>query len=208
MIDLRNFFIFSKFSDEEFEEFLKISHIKKLQDGNILFYEGDKPEKLHLLLRGNIKVYRIDSKNKEIVIHNFETNQLIAELANLENIPYPATAESIGESEVLLIDYSKFRDNFLSNPKISLELIKSLTKKIKALESLITNLTLDSKSKVAKYIYDNEDSLINMKNIQISSTLNISPETLSRVITKLKQEKIIDKNGKILDKKSLKEIFS
>ncbi|PUE65248.1 Crp/Fnr family transcriptional regulator, partial [Arcobacter lacus] len=110
-------------------------------------------------------------------------------------------------AEVLLIDYEKFKKEFLLKPEISMFFIKSLTRKIKALENFINyNISLNSIEKIAKFLYDNESILMNLKQVKIAQILNITPETLSRKIAKLKKENIVQNEKgyiKILDYKRL-----
>ena len=205
-MNLKKFYLFSNFTEGELGRLKLISEVKKYKRGNILFYQGDEPKILYLLLKGSVKVYKLDSKSNEIIIHIFDTMTLIAELANLEEMPYPASAEALSSIEVLEIDYQKFKEEFLSDSKTAFEFIKSLTKKIKNLENLIANLSLDSKARVAKFIYENEQLFLDSKNTKVASILNITPETLSRVIKKFKDEAILDSESRVLNKERLKEL--
>ena len=82
--------------------------------------------------------------------------------------------------------------NSKTEDMISLFFIKSLTKKIKALESFINyNISSNSTEKIAKFLLDNESILINLKQVKIAQILNITPETFSRKLAKLKKEKVI-----------------
>ena len=89
--------------------------------------------------------------------------------------------------------------------------IKSLTQKIKYLESFINNsVSIDVNAKVAKFIYDNENTINGMKQLKIAEILNIREETLSRKIASLIKKGIIEKekrNIKIIDYKKLLEEF-
>ncbi|MBD3829581.1 MAG: winged helix-turn-helix domain-containing protein, partial [Arcobacter sp.] len=88
----------------------------------------------------------------------------------------------------------------------------SLTRKIKALESFINyNVSSNSIEKIAKFLYDNESILINLKQVKIAQLLNITPETFSRKLAKLKKEKIIQNDKgyiKILDYAKLKSYIT
>lgn len=210
-MDLEKFWFFESLDDDELKELKNITVKKSYKKGEILFYEKDKPRFLHLLATGIVKLYKHDFKDNEVVLHNLRAPNLIAELANFEESPYPANCAFESDAEVYLIDYPKFKEKFLSKSKVSLLFIKSLTKKIKALESFINySITADSYTKTAKFLYENEDILKSIKQVKIASILNIAPETLSRNITKLKKEKIIDKDKshiKIIDHEKLKKII-
>lgn len=209
---LEKFWFFESLNEAELQELKNITIKKHYKKGEILFYLGDQPKYLHILACGIVKLYKHDFKENEITLHNLVAPNMIAEIANFNEAPYPANCSFESDAEVYLIDYEKFKGKFLSKSEISFVFIKSLSKKIKALESFINySITTESYAKIAKFLYENEDILKNLKQIKIASILNIAPETLSRNIAKMKKEKIIDKqNGyiQIIDYKLLKEKFS
>ncbi|MBN2781659.1 MAG: Crp/Fnr family transcriptional regulator [Campylobacterales bacterium] len=198
---------FKELSQVHIDRLHEISNIKSYYKGNILFYEGDEPDKLKLLLDGIVKVYKVDSKGNEVVIHFFQPQTLIAETAHMQKINYPATAMCETDCEILEIDYDLFEKEFLRNPDISMKIIESLSKKIQALQNIITtNLTMDTFSKICKFIYENENHIDELSHRKIAAILNITPETLSRNIATLKKDEIVsvDKRKlKVLDKKRL-----
>ena len=202
--------LFEELSLEENNRFFKISSLKEYKKGNIIFYEGDQQKKLKLLLDGIVKVYKSDSKGNEVILHFFQPQTLIAETAHMQKINYPATAICETDCKVLEIDYALFEKDFLRNPDISFKIIQSLSKKIKTLQNVITtNLTMDTFSRICKFIYENENHIHELTHRKIAAILNITPETLSRNLSTLKKDHIIAvKNRKIeiLDKDQLSAI--
>jgi CRP/FNR family transcriptional regulator len=88
------------------------------------------------------------------------------------------------------------RDPFLAllqnDPSLSIALITSLTQKISALElSLQRHSAPNAVAKVARLIRDDSGAFHRLKGIDIARLLGITPETLSRMIKKLKAEGII-----------------
>lgn len=144
-------------------------------------------------------------------MHTLKAPNFIAEVANFDELAYPANCSLESDSKVCLIDYKQFKQKFLIKSEISLSVIKSLIKKIKALEQFITySMTTDSYGKIVKFLHENEELLPNIKQVKIASLLNITPETLSRNIAKLKQDKIIDKSDgyiKIINRKELEKLL-
>jgi len=209
---LKNVFLFKQLDESSLTKLSYISKIKHYSAGDILFYEGDSSEKLYILLEGMLKAYKTDMKGNEIVLHYFYPVSMVAEMANLHRIPFPATAECESDVIVVEIDYLPFEEDFLKNPLISFEVIKSLSQKIKFLENIITtHLTLDATSRVAKFLYDNEKIYLTMKHNKIATILNMTHETLSRTLRKLKTLGLISDDGKdfqILNKAGLLELFA
>ncbi|MGP1450362.1 MAG: Crp/Fnr family transcriptional regulator [Wolinella sp.] len=176
----------------QLERLKSISRNLHFQEGNILFFEGEEPRFLYVLLKGIVKIYKTDPRGNEVILHYAQPPSLVAELANLEGLHYPASAMFESDGEVLAIEYSTFENDFLRNGEMAFHIIKSLTRKIKALEEVITNnLTMDTTSRVARFFYDKHDELANLSQRKIASILNTTPETLSRIVKKMKDDGVI-----------------
>ncbi|MCK4738289.1 MAG: Crp/Fnr family transcriptional regulator [Sulfurimonas sp.] len=205
---LKNTVLFKNVDEEtikKIENFTTEHHVTK---DNIVFYEGDEPKYLYILVKGVIKLYKTSSSHKEIVLKYFHDNELIGEVANFEEIPYPATAKAYSDVEVLKIDFQKLKEVIVTNPNMAFNIQTSLIKKIKNLENIIsTNLVLDSRERVAKYIHNHADDFFETKNIEIAEILGVSPETLSRILKFFKDHDIINVKTKFIDKEALVEFF-
>jgi len=209
--DLKQFYFFENLDDEQLALLSSFSNKKHYEKGSILFYEKDEPKSLILLIEGVLKVYKTDQKNNEIIMHRFMPVSLVAEMAVLEGIPYPASAAFESAGVVIEIDFERFKKEFLHNPQMALLFFKSLSKKIKYLEDVIAlNIVLDSTARLAKYIFDKEDALNTLKQYQVAEHLHMTPETLSRTFKKLVILELLEKdsNGyKIKNKEGLRVLF-
>lgn len=198
---LRKIDMFNALDNEEFKTLSDATTFKTLNKDNILFYEGDKAEYLYMLLDGELKLYKQGAKSQEIVLHHFNKPSLIAEMPTLENLNFPATCIALrDETLVGMIEKDSFKDILNKNPKLSLHIIMSLTKKIKNLETSINrNMVFDATAKVCSILKENPEVLQTKKHIQVANFLNIAPETLSRSIAKLKKLKVLNSNNEVTD---------
>lgn len=197
--------VFQQLKDEEIEKIISISTVKRLSKEKILFYEGENPEYFYLLIEGFVKFYKTDQKGNEIVIHFFTKPMFIAEMPSFENIPFPATAKAMREdTEFLLIDRMKFLELLHIDRKFSYYIIKSLMYKVRNLEQVINrNLIYDAMTKVCSFIKENPIDIAYTKHKEIAIILNMAPETLSRVLKKLKTLNIIDKECRLINSDKL-----
>ena len=207
---LKEIHFFENLDKKELEVLASFSRKRSFTAGEILFYEKEEAKYLTLLTIGILKVYKTDNKNNEIVMHRFKPKSLVAEMAVLESISYPASAVFESDGEVVEINFEKFKNNFLTNPDVAFDFFKSLSKKIQNLEDVIAlNVVLDSTSRVAKYVCENEESL-HMKHTELSKYLHMTPETLSRIFNKFIKLGYLEKNSNhyiIKDRKSLTYFF-
>ena len=210
-MDIRNFFLFKGLNDEDIEEIKQFTIVKKLKKDEIVFYEKENPAYLHLLIEGVARVYKIDNKGNELIIHKFTPVSLIAELASLENMPYPANCAMDSDGVILKIEFEKFK-KFMKKGDVCFSIMSSLLRKMRYLDGLIqTNLILDTETKIAKFIYENPEAFESLKQHSIASLLNIKPETLSRKLKKFKELGIIENVGsklKVKDKEKITQYFS
>jgi len=202
---LKEIILFSKLDSTTLDRICSITTTEKFAKDSIIFYEGDSSKYLYCLASGIVKLYKMTSSDKEIILKYFHSHELIAEVANFENIPYPATSVAYTDVELIKIDFEKFKELVYTNPELSFQIQSSLIQKIKNLEQVISShLVLDAKDRIAKFIYDNPEEFFSIKNIEIAKILNVTPETLSRILRTFKNENLIDVKNKTIDKERLK----
>ena len=179
---------FKALSAAQIDRLEQISIHKSYKKGEILFFEGERSQYLLILLKGILKIYKTSARGREIHMREIRPISLVAEMVNFEETSYPASGVFSTNGEVLKIDYEKFKNEFMSDPKICLELLKSMSEKIRALNAVFDNqVVLSCDGKIAKFISENFDIFMSTKYTRIAKILNVTPETFSRTITKFKK---------------------
>ncbi len=116
------------------------------------------------------------------------------------------------DSLILEVDFIELKKHFLSKNILNNQLINEILLKISQLHCVVNReLVFDATSKVAYMISDDLEMFNRLKRQEVSFLLHIQPETLSRVLKKLKRGKIIEiEHSKItvLDKLKLENIYS
>ena len=200
---------FSSLNKENIELLSSISTLHNYSKEYIVHYEKKQSGSLLFLLNGLAKSYKIDKNNNEIFLNYIYENSLISDITNIENdiLNSFSNIMLLEDSQILSINYKKFKENFLQKGLLCYEFTNEILIKSQQLQTLINReFIFNSVVKVAMMIYEDIDMFNKLKRAEISLILHIQPETLSRVLNRLKRDKIIDsKNGKItiLDKISL-----
>ena len=199
MVKLQDIPMFSALGDSYIKELKNSIHIKHYTKDSIVFYEGDKSEYMYILLEGSVKLYKTSPKGSQIQINRFSAPSLIAEFACFEKEPFPASCEFVTDGIIGLLHFDKLYE-YLNQADFSLELIKSLTGKVMILSALVHKETiLSSEAKVADLMIKKIAIFNRLKNNEIASILNLTPETFSRILTKFKKEGIISvENHKLI----------
>lgn len=204
---------FSSLSDEELELISSFSVVNTYDKEYVVHYEKSQSTSLIFLLEGVAKAYKIDKHNNEIFLHYIYAPSLISDVSSFKKgtLLSFSNVSLIEDSKILTIDYKKFKEHFLAKGHLCLEFTNEIILKSQQLQSLINReFIFTSVAKVAMMLHDDLDMFNSLKRGEISLILNIQPETLSRVLNRLKRDNIIDsKHTKItvLNKEALLLVY-
>ena len=202
--------MFSSLSEETLKRLKDKMFIKEYKNKSIVFFEGDRSDYIYVVLEGKVKLYKTTQKNTQVHINILKAPSLIGEFAAFEKSPFPATCQFITDGVMGKIPIDFFENELLTQKNVALNVIRSLTAKVALLSTLIHQETvLSSEAKVANIILNESSIFERLKNSEIAEILNLTPETLSRILSKFKKDDIIElKRHKItiLDSKKLELI--
>ncbi len=191
MFALQEIPLFSKLSSEHLVQLQSQMQIRHYQKESIVFYEGDESRYLHVLLDGSVKLYKTSPKGTQIHMHNFIAPEIIALFAAFEKIPFPATCEFLGEGSVGLIPLEKIY-SCMQNVDFSISLVWALSHRMRLLANLLHKETIfTAEAKIADILLHNPSVFKRFKHNEIASILNLTPETLSRILGKFKKAQMI-----------------
>ncbi|WP_456343074.1 Crp/Fnr family transcriptional regulator [Thermovibrio sp.] len=211
---LREIPLFSELNQKQLEEIALISVVKRYSKNNIIFTPSQKGEYFFILKRGKVKVYKT-SKGKEQIIRIFDKPTLFGEAASFTGKNFPAWAEAIEESEIVLIPRKGFIELMKRDPEIGMKFMSVMAQRLMYLTSVIESLSLKSAlSKIASYILrkfeEGRDEVEFSTNIA-AMELGLTKETVSRMLGKLKELGIIEKSRnkvKVKNPQALRELSS
>jgi CRP/FNR family transcriptional regulator len=215
--------LFAGLKEEDLKRIRAVALLKQVGKREILFGEGEEAKGFYVVLSGKVKLYKISPEGKEQILHVVSAPDAFAEAALFLEGSYPAFAEALADSQLLFFPKRDFVQMIERNPKLSINMIVSLSHFLRRFASLIEELSLkEVSSRVAKYLIDlslksakegkspKEVDLDLTKN-QLASKLGTISETLSRTLTKMKARGIIDvKKNRILilNQDALREVAS
>lgn len=201
---------FSSLNEEQLDLLASISTVSSYTKEYIVHYERNDSNYLLFLINGLAKAYKIDKHNNEIFLHYIYENSLISDITQ-NTLNSFSNVILLDDSQILSIDYKKFKELFLNRGVLCSEFSNEVIQKSQQLQSLINReFVFNSVSKVAMMLHNDLDIFNKLKRSEISLMLHIQPETLSRVLNRLKRNKIIDsEHGKImiLDYEALKSVY-
>jgi len=208
MNGLRSIAFFEHLSPEQADRLAARARERRFREGEILFYAGEAATVFIFVLSGSVRIYKTDPRGNEVLLHRFGPGSALAEMATLEQRPYPASARFEEEGTALFIDYATLKSAIEEDAALAFALMGSLVHKIKSLEQVIEmNLVLDATARIAKFIVERPDDFAALRKHLVAERLNMTPETFSRSLKKLKSMELIGSDDRILDETGLRSLY-
>lgn len=220
---LRKCPLFSGLQDEDLKIVRAIATTRQIRKKEILFSEGEEAKGFYVVLSGKIKLYKISPEGKEQILHVVSAPDSFAEAALFLEGTYPAFAEPLSDSQLLFIPKKDFIQLIEKKPRLSINMIVSLSQYLRRFASLIEELSLkEVSSRIAKYLIDLSvkssregknpmEVELDLSKTQLALKLGTISETLSRTLAKMKAKGVIDvKRNRIiiLNREILEELSS
>lgn len=116
--------------------------VKKYADKEIIFEEGDRGNKMYVVVSGYVRIYRT-REGKNIDYGIIGPGEFFGEMAMFAEHKRSASAESKGMTELSIIDV----DNFLGRVRdpLVLDVIKKLSERIRDIDDRIEGLIMQDK---------------------------------------------------------------
>ena len=111
---LKNIPFCSHLSTEQIKDLLKYSKKEKIKSGVILCNEGDKADKVYLILSGKVKVYKIDKKGNETELAILEEGNMFGEMALFDKGVRSAVVKTTETCDFIIFNGEKFLELSLS----------------------------------------------------------------------------------------------
>ena len=193
---------------------------KHFAKGEYIFQEGRHPVGLFCMITGKAKVVRLNEDGREQIVRLHGPNEIMGYKSLVIEAPYHASCMAIEECCVGFISKTAFDDLIERNPRISRLFMKILCHNLDQSEDFMVSLASKNiREKVAgamvflhnKFGLNEGDNTlsVNLSREEIAGMIGVASENLSRAITQLKEEEVIETIGRriaILDIESLKEI--
>lgn len=196
-------------SDISMQTFTEDRNINKYKKKQVIYSEGNHPNRLYYVLKGKVKTYKTNEDGKELVTDLFSPGDFLGHIALLEGTAYKDSAEALEETELAVIPKEDFDELISQNPEIAKKFIQLLAKNISEKEDHLLGLAYNSlRKKVAdallllqkKYQKKNDPKfVIDISRESLSTIAGTATESLIRTLSDFRNEKMVDiTNGSII----------
>ena len=208
---LKQSLLFSSLKEGELAELSKLAIERNFKPDEFVFWEGDAPDYFYIVVEGRIKIAKYSSSGKEFIIAFFGPSEMFGEVAVFEGKPYPASAQAVADTRVLVIKKDDFLSFLATRPQVALEIINVLGGRLRDAQSRLKDLAGERvEQRIAMTLLMLSSKLghtLPFTRQEIANMAGTTTETAIRVTSQLKERGIIRSvRGKItiLDETKLK----
>jgi CRP-like cAMP-binding protein len=201
---LSEFYMFSELQSTQIQHLTNGTRLVEMPRGTILFNRGDRANGFYLLLEGQVKLGVISPQGDEKVIGLIQPGQSFGEAVLFLERSFPIHAQATMDTKVLLIAREAIFDILDNDVTVVRRMLAGISARNRQLVNDIESISLqNSTQRLIGYLLQISAESPNPERVQlpankltIASMLNITPETLSRVMLRLQNAGLIEVNGK------------
>ncbi|MGT2958154.1 ArcR family transcriptional regulator [Streptococcus bovimastitidis] len=204
---LRKLNDFRFFSIEEFDKIVGQMERRKVPKGHILFFEGDKRDKLFLVTSGYFKVEQTDQTGSFIYTDFIRHETIFPYGGMFTDEVYHFSVVAMTDVTYYYLPTDLFEEFSANNPKQMIHLYSKLSRLLELHELRVRNMITSSASeRVIQFLAilliemgdDNNQLPFQLTALDIASMSGTTRETVSHVLSKLKKEKRVESKNKYL----------
>lgn len=205
--------LFSELSIAYVAKIAESTREKRLSKGEMLFQKGDLPRGFFVIVFGQIKLAFPSSQGNEKVVEILGPKKSFGEAVMFIDQPYPVFAEALSDTLLLHVGKNAVRSLIESDASFALRMLAGMSMQLHSLISDVESYSLRSSTqrvigyliqhcplrKEGKDCRDHAESLeitLSTSKQVIASRLNLTPETLSRILHDLVEAQLIAVRGK------------
>lgn len=192
------------------------ARLVRLKNKEILFHQGDPATNFHIVKSGRIKMATYNNDGKEFVQGYFAEGQSFGEPPFFNNLPYPASAVAVADSEVWKCPHDSFMTMLRENFEIHLSLTRALSGRLVYKSMMLSEIAGEEAehrlSTLIEYFRKTEGEAdrpyrVAFTRQQLADMTGLRVETVIRSIKSLEQRSILrlDRTGKITWLKSVSQ---
>lgn len=168
---------------------------------HIVVHEGDEPQGIYFIEKGDIRQYTIDQRGEEIVVNSFHNPAFIPMFWAFNNSPCKYFFETTGETTLRCAPKEDVLKFLKQNPDVVFNLLERvysgldgvLMRMVHLMSGTAYTRILHELIIQTRRLHPGDDSkiLLPLKEYQLGSYCGLTKETVSREFKKLKQKDLV-----------------
>jgi CRP/FNR family transcriptional regulator len=203
----RNHSVFNGLQPVEIENLSETKGCRRYKKGEVVFYADDTPTGLFCIRKGTVKLYKVGSDGREQIIRLAKEGDILGYRSLISGDRYLKYAMPIEDAEICHIPKSTFFSLTTKSVNLSGEIMKLLADELRlAQEKMVEMARKSVRERLAETLLilkethgveaDGTTLGIKMTREDLANMVGSAPESVSRMLSKMKDDGIIVLRGR------------
>lgn len=200
--------LFANLTDREFADLEARVVSRRYEAAEMIFSEGDACSGLFMVQSGQVRIFKSSAGGREQVLAIDGPGSSIAELPVFDGGPYPASAVSVNQAELLFLSKQDFRAMCVKYPDVALKVLSVVGARLRRLLGIIEELSFATVRhrlialllRLAKTDGVKNGNFVTITlpshNQELAAQIGTVRELVSRNLSRLQQEGLIEIDGR------------
>ncbi|WP_258359306.1 Crp/Fnr family transcriptional regulator [Moorella sulfitireducens] len=196
---LRQVSLFKDLSPEELQNIAALALFRRYRKNMYIFMEGEPGDAIYFVKKGAIKLFQVLEDGREKILHFVREGEIFAEVLLFGGGPYPATAETLEDTEVGIIRNADMERLLSNHGEMAVKIIKVMSRRLRKAQEHIRDLALkgaygrlaSTLLQLARdYGTPGEDGItidLNLSQQELANLIGTSRETVARILSDFKR---------------------
>jgi len=179
--------LFTELSTDELALLAAAAERHELQRNDLLFSEGDEPDRLYVVVSGRVAIANRSIDGRESMISLMERGDLFGEMPLFDGLGRSAEARALEASEVLSIPYGPLQAIYESRPALLWSVVKLLANRLRNTDvALADSVFLDVTGRTAKRLLEmageSDEFVLPITQEELAGMVGASRERVNKAI--------------------------
>jgi CRP-like cAMP-binding protein len=200
--------LFAELENHELAYVAERAVVHHFNPGQLIFSEGDPCPGLWIIESGKVRIFKSSPNGREQVLAIEGPGRSVAELPVFDEGRYPASAASVGETSLLFVSKEDFQSLCLKHPQVALKVLRTVGRRLRGLVAMIEELSFSTVRhrliallvRMARQGEQTTRGIVVMlpPNQELAARIGTVRELISRNLSRLQAEDLIEVNGRKL----------
>jgi CRP-like cAMP-binding protein len=122
------------------QNLLAWGHMQIYPIGGILMRQGEPGDRLHVVLRGQVRVMRESAEPEPLVLAVLGPGEMVGEMGVLDRAPRSATVIATQETQTLELGADLLAQTILLYPEVTMPLLRTLSQRLRNTSDLVEHM--------------------------------------------------------------------
>ncbi len=201
---------FDELSENILKDVAEHMHLREYQRGDVLFWEGDPCDGLHIIEQGSAKIFKLSPQGRQYIVRILQEGDTFAEVPAFDEGTNPVNVEALETCRVWVINNQKLHELVMVHPVFAQKVLGNFGKMLRGMVRMVSEMAFYQVThRLARLIAElpQEKSAPHWTQEQLAARLGTVREVVARSMKELERSgaiKVEDRRIQIVDQ----EIFS